>query len=79
MAADTETRVKKVISEVLNVPVAQIKTDHKFTADLGAESFQSIELIAGFEEEFNISMNEDEALSVQTVGDAVRFIEKCLK
>lgn len=74
--AQVEARVKKVVSEVLNVPVGDIKSEHKFTADLGAESVQSLELVAGFEEEFDIEMDEDEALSVQSVGDAVEFISR---
>ncbi len=68
------TRVTKVVSEVLNVPEANIKEEHSFTNDLGAESIQSVELVAGFEEEFDIEMEEDKALKVQTVGDAVEFI-----
>jgi acyl carrier protein len=48
--------------------------EDNFTEDLGAESVQSIELVAMFEEEFGIEMNEDAALAVQTVGEAVEFI-----
>lgn len=69
-------RVCKVISQVLKVDVAQIQEEHALVADLGAESVQSIELMAGFEEEFDIEMDEDEALSVQTVGAAVDFIAR---
>jgi acyl carrier protein len=47
--------------------------------DLGAESVQSIELVAAFEEEFDIDMDEEAALGVKNVGDAVKFIEKHLK
>jgi acyl carrier protein len=72
-------RVKKVVSEVLETPPENIKEEHAFTKDLGAESIQSVELVAGFEEEFDIEMDEDEALQVQTVGDAVRFISKYVK
>ncbi|MFA6111759.1 MAG: acyl carrier protein [Candidatus Latescibacterota bacterium] len=69
-------RVCKVISQVLKVDVAQIQEEHALVADLGAESVQSIELMAGFEEEFDIEMDEDEALSVQTVGAAIDFIAR---
>jgi acyl carrier protein len=48
--------------------------EDSFTEDLGAESIQSIELVAMFEEEFGIEMDEDAALAVQTVGEAVEFI-----
>jgi acyl carrier protein len=75
---EVEARVKKVVSQVLKVSEAEIKLGDKFT-DLGAESVQSMELVAGFEEEFDIEMDEDEALGVQSVGDAVEFIAKYLK
>jgi acyl carrier protein len=71
--AEVEKRVKKVVAQVLNVPESNIKAEHKFTTDLGAESVQSLELVAGFEEEFDLEVDEDEALSVQSVGDAIEF------
>jgi acyl carrier protein len=72
--ASVEERVIAVTARVLRLDSSQIKADQAFTSDLGAESVQSIELVAMFEEEFGIEMDEDAALSVQTVGDAVRFI-----
>ena len=53
--------------------------EHNFAADLGAESVQSIELVAMFEKEFGIEMEEDAALSVETVGGAVDFIRNVCK
>ena len=53
-----------------------IKPTDNFAVDLGAESVQSVELVAMFEEEFGIEMNEDAALSVETVGGATEFITK---
>lgn len=73
---EIKERVYKVVSQVLKVDPAQIQEEHTFVGDLGAESVQSIELMAGFEEEFDIEMDEDEALSVQTVGAAIDFIAK---
>ena len=69
-----QDRVIAVTSRVLNVDPDQIKPENNFSADLGAESVQSIELVAMFEEEFGIDMDEDAALSVDTVGSAVEFI-----
>ena len=69
-----QDRVVAVTARVLQLDPGEIKPEQAFTADLGAESVQSIELVAMFEEEFGIEMDEDAALSVQTVGDAVRFI-----
>jgi acyl carrier protein len=74
--AEIRERVCKVISQVLKVEAGQIRDEHTLVADLGAESVQAIELMAGFEEEFDIEMDEDEALAVQTVGAAVDFIAK---
>jgi len=74
--ATIEERVKVVTARVLKLDPDQIKAEHNFTVDLGAESVQSIELVAMFEEEFGIEMEEDAALSVETVGKAVEFIAK---
>ncbi len=62
--ATVEERVKKVTAKVLDLDPKEIQPEHSFTEDLGAESVQSIELVAMFEEEFGIEMNEDAALSV---------------
>jgi acyl carrier protein len=72
--ATIEERVKAVTARVLKLEPDQIKPEHSFTVDLGAESVQSIELVAMFEQEFGIEMDEDAALSVETVGKAVKFI-----
>lgn len=74
MAGEVQERVIKVVAETLNLEPAQITPDSKFVEDLGAESMQSVELIAAFEEEFDIEMDEEEALDVKTVGKAVDFI-----
>ena len=73
---EIKERVYKVAAQVLKIESEAIQEAHMFTADLGAESVQSIELMAGFEEEFDIEMDEDEALGVQTVGEAIDFIGK---
>ena len=73
---DVEDRIKNVIASTLKVDVARITHDSRFVEDLGAESIQSVELVAAFEEEFDIEMDDEEALEVKTVGKAVEFIEK---
>lgn len=73
-----KNRVVKVIAEVLETDEAMIGDEANFVFDLGADSMQSLQLVAGFEEEFEIEMDEDKALEVQTVGDAVDFIAKYL-
>ncbi len=77
--ATVEERVKAVTAQVLRINAVEIKNEDNFTIDLGAESVQSIELVAMFEEEFGIEMDEDAALSVDTVGYAVAFIAKVCK
>ena len=77
--ATVAERVKAVTARVLKVDPNEIRPEHNFTADLGAESVQSIELVAMFEEEFGIEMDEDAALSVETVGSAVEFIANVCK
>ena len=67
-------RVKNVVSNVLKLEPSEITDDANFVFDLGADSLQSIELIAGFEEEFDIEMDQDKALEVQNIDDAVNFI-----
>ncbi|MEC9379174.1 MAG: acyl carrier protein [Candidatus Latescibacterota bacterium] len=75
---DVKARVYKVIAQVLKIEESRIDEANSFTADLGAESVQSVELMAGFEEEFDIEMDEDEALEVQNVGGAIDFIGRYL-
>jgi acyl carrier protein len=67
-------RVVAVTARVLRLDPGEIKPESTFTVDLGAESVQSIELVAAFEEEFGIEMDEDAALSIDSVGGAVTFI-----
>jgi acyl carrier protein len=77
--ATVEERVKAVTAKVLRIPVERIKNEHNFTVELGAESVQSVELVAMFEEEFGIEMDENSALSVETVGKAVEYITRVCK
>lgn len=72
-------RVIAVTARVLKADPKDIKPEANFAFDLGADSMQSVELIAAFEEEFNIEMEEDKAREVQTVGEAVEFIAKHVK
>jgi acyl carrier protein len=76
--SDVEKRVVKVVCQVLGVEPAQVKPESHFVYDLGAESTQSVELVAAFEHEFAMEMDEDAALEVQTVGAAVDFIAQNL-
>lgn len=68
-------RVRKVVNSVLHVDPALMTVDARFVQDLGAESLKSMELIAAFEAEFDIELNEDEALACKTIGAAIEHIE----
>ncbi|MEE4310729.1 MAG: acyl carrier protein [candidate division KSB1 bacterium] len=76
--SDTLKRVIDVTADLLKIDASAIREESRFVEDLGAESIQSIELVAAFEEEFDIEMDEDEALGVKTVGDAAEFINKVI-
>ena len=71
---DVQQRVKQVVSKVLKMEVTEIKDNANFIFDLGADSMQSLEMIAAFEEEFNIEMDQEKALEVQTIDGAAEFI-----
>jgi acyl carrier protein len=71
---EIKNRIKKVIAKVLEIDESEISDNANFSFDLGASSMQSIRLIASFQEEFKIEMDEDKSLEVQTVSEAVDFI-----
>ena len=77
--SDVAERIIKVTAETLKVDPARIKEDMRFVEDLGAESIQSVELVAAFEEEFDIEMDEEAALGVKTVGKAIEFITEIVE
>jgi acyl carrier protein len=76
--SDVKERVKKVVARTLKVPLSQVLDESRFVENLGADSIKSIELMAAFEEEFDIEMDDRLALEVKTVGGAVHFIEGVL-
>jgi acyl carrier protein len=76
--SEIHDRIVKVVCEVLSVTPDMVKPESNFVFDLGAESTQSVQLVAAFEEEFDIEMEGEAALAVETVGSAVAFIEPYL-
>ena len=76
--SDIADRIKSVTAETLKVDLSRVNEQSRFVEDLGASSMESVELVAAFEEEFDIDMDEQAALGVKTVGDAVGFIEKII-
>ena len=77
--AEVQKRVIKVVCQVLSVEPDMVQPQSNFAFDLGAESTQSVELVAGFETEFGIELDSDAALAVQTVEEAVEFIGRYVK
>ncbi|MFM8362245.1 MAG: acyl carrier protein [Haliscomenobacter sp.] len=64
-----------MIVEKLGVDAAEVKLDSSFTSDLGADSLDTVELIMEFEKEFGVAIPDEQAEKIQTVGDAVAFLE----
>jgi len=71
---EVKHRTKKAVANVLKLDESEITDDANFIFDLGADSMQSMLLIAAFEEEFDIEMDVEKAQEVQTIGGAVEFI-----
>ena len=74
--SDVLDRVKKIVVEHLSVEASSITSSSSFIDDLGADSLDTVELVMAFEEEFGIEIPDDAAETIQTVGDAVKFIEE---
>ena len=68
-------RVKKVVVEQLSVEESLVTPEASFTADLGADSLDTVELVMAFEEEFGTEIPDEEAEKIATVKDAVNYIE----
>ena len=71
-----EEKIKKIICEQLEVDEKDVIPEASFIDDLGADSLDQVELIMAIEEEFNISISDDEAEKILTVQDAIEHIEK---
>ena len=76
---EVKQRIKKVVSQVLKIDKSEIADNANFIFDLGADSMQSMLLIAAFEEEFDIEMDVEKAQEVQTIDGAVDFISNYLQ
>lgn len=72
-------RVKAVVADVLKVDVDELKESSKFVEDLGAESIQGVELMAAFEEEFDIELDEDRSQQCKSIKQAVDYIMEVLE
>ncbi len=75
----TEERVIEIVSEQMGVSKDQITRDTSFINDLNADSLDTVELVMEFEEEFEIAIPDEAAEKIQTVGQAIDYIDKELK
>ena len=73
--SEIESKVKAIIVDKLGVDEAEVSAEKSFTGDLGADSLDTVELIMEFEKEFGITIPDDEAEKIATVGDAINYIE----
>ena len=76
--SDIAERVKKIVVDHLGVDADKVVEGASFIDDLGADSLDTVELVMAFEEEFDIEIPDDAAEHIQTVGDAVKFIQERL-
>jgi acyl carrier protein len=72
-------KVKQIIIEKLGVEESEVTPEASFTNDLGADSLDTVELIMEFEKEFNISIPDDQAENISTVGQAISYLEQNVK
>jgi acyl carrier protein len=75
MSQDVESKVKSIIVDKLGVDEGEVKRDANFTNDLGADSLDTVELIMEFEKEFDISIPDEDAEDIATVGNAIDYLE----
>ena len=73
--SEISERVKAIIVEKLGVNETEVTPEATFAQDLGADSLDTVELIMEFEKEFGITIPDDKAEGIQTVGDAIAYIE----
>jgi acyl carrier protein len=73
---DVEAKVKEIIIDKLGVEDSQVIAEASFTNDLGADSLDIVELVMGFESEFGISIPDEDAEKIATVGDAVNYLKE---
>ncbi|MCM1030266.1 MAG: acyl carrier protein [Oscillibacter sp.] len=73
--SDITSRVKAIIVDKLGVDESEVTPEATFTNDLGADSLDTVELIMELEKEFNITIPDDQAEKITTVGDAISYVE----
>ena len=77
--SEIATKVRSIIVDKLGVDDKEVTAEASFTNDLGADSLDTVELIMEFEKEFNISIPDDQAENIATVGQAISYLEENIK
>jgi acyl carrier protein len=77
--SENASRVKKIIVDKLGVAEDEVTPQASFTNDLGADSLDTVELIMEFEKEFNISIPDEQAEKITTVGEAIAYLDEHAK
>tara|TARA_Y100000590_G_C15544580_1_gene948353 strand:+ start:886 stop:1119 length:234 start_codon:yes stop_codon:yes gene_type:complete len=73
--SEIEDQVKKIVVDHLGIEETKVTPESKFIDDLGADSLDTVELVMAFEEKFGIEIPDDAAETIQTVKDAIEYIE----
>ena len=76
---ELQAKVKEIICDKLSVDEAEVTNEASFANDLGADSLDTVELIMEFEKQFKITIPDDQAEKISTVGDAISYIEEHIK
>ncbi len=76
MADNVEAKVKEIIINELGVEPEKVTSEASFVEDLGADSLDTVELVMAFEEEFGMEIPDEDAEQLQTVGDAVKYVQE---
>ena len=74
-SSEVAEKIKEIIAEQLGIEVDSIENESHFVHDLGADSLDNVELLMAFEEEFKITIDDDEAEKLQTLQDVINFLE----
>jgi len=73
--ADAADKVREIIANELGVEMEKVTDEASFVEDLGADSLDTVELVMAFEEEFGVEIPDEDAEQMQTVGDAIRYLQ----
>ena len=76
---DIAEKVKEIVAQQLDVEIGEVKDEAQFIEDLGADSLAIVELVLAFEEHFEIDIPDEDTEKIQTVGDAIKYIQGHIK